>query len=216
MSDATMHYSAREIVGVFPTSEALEAAVDQLEIAGVNRAAISVLGIDRQRPASIDTVFQSAKAISDDPVARHAAFVSQPARVEGESLAITFPFLVGGMAAAWAVAAAGGALLLAIGATVVGGGVAAGLGTLLYRAVSQKHAANIAAQLSTGGLVLWVSTPDAAAEARALQVLRNCGGQSVHAHTIDQHWGVEDTPLHGVQPDPFLESDRGVRHDDAA
>src|SRR5271168_4495082 len=36
-------YSVREVVGVFPTVSALESAIQQLGIAGVNRAAISVL-----------------------------------------------------------------------------------------------------------------------------------------------------------------------------
>jgi ABC-type molybdate transport system ATPase subunit len=44
-----MRYVAREVVGVFPTASALETAVEQLEIAGVNRAAISVLGVDAER-----------------------------------------------------------------------------------------------------------------------------------------------------------------------
>lgn len=213
MSDGTMHYAAREVVGVFPTSNALEAAVEQLGIEGVDRAAISVLGAGTEHPKSVEAMFPSARAMSDDPSTPLATFVSKPVRAEGETLAIAFPLGIGGFAGAWAVAAAGGALVLAIGATVAGGVVGAGLGLLLYRAVAKKHADNIAAQVATGGLVLWVSTPDAAAEERALRVLQSCGGQSVHAHTIDRNWGVEDAPLHDVQPDPFLSSDPGARHE---
>ncbi len=40
-SDA-LTYAAREVVAVFATPEAMEAAVEQLGIAGVDRAAISV------------------------------------------------------------------------------------------------------------------------------------------------------------------------------
>ncbi len=35
----------REVVGVFPDPAALQAAVEQLGIAGIDRAAISVLGV---------------------------------------------------------------------------------------------------------------------------------------------------------------------------
>jgi len=79
----TMHYATREVVGVFPTASALETAVGQLEIAGVNRAAISVLGTDALRPGRLDGLYHSAKAIEGDPLAPHAAFVSHGSRTEG-------------------------------------------------------------------------------------------------------------------------------------
>jgi hypothetical protein len=82
-----------------------------------------------------------------------------------------------------------------------------GGGALLVRAVARHHAETIQSQLAHGGLVLWVSTPDEAAEQRALEVLRRCGGTSVHTHSVAQEWGVADSPLHDVQPDPFLERD---------
>jgi len=207
VESGTMYYAAREVVGAFPTASALESAVEQLGIAGVDRAAISVLGMGAQRSARLDDLYRSAKAIEDDPLARRAAFVSHASRTEGEAIALGFPAGVGGLAGAWAVAAAGGALVTAIGMTVLGGAVGAGLGALLFYAVARHHAADIESQLAAGGLVLWVSTPDEAAERRALEVLRRCGGMSVHSHTIDKQWGVADAPLHDVQPDPFLERD---------
>jgi hypothetical protein len=203
-----MHYAAREVVGAFPSAAALENAVEQLGIAGVDRAAISVLGVSGQRSAALEGLYRSAKAIADDPAAQHAAFVSQGSRTEGEAVAVGVPALLGGMTGAWAVAAAGGALVTAIGITVLGGAIGTGLGALLFYAVSRHHAADIESQLATGGLVLWVSTPDEAAERRALEVLRNCGGVSVHTHTVDKTWGVADSPMHDAQPDPFLERDK--------
>ena len=122
-------------------------------------------------------------------------------------MAISLPFTIGGFAGAWAVAAAGGALAAAIGATLVGGAVGAGLGVLLLRAVARHHVDSAHEQLAQGGSILWVSTPDAAAEQRALQILQRCGGRSVHAHQVARDWGVADVPLHDFQPDPFLEPD---------
>jgi hypothetical protein len=200
----TTHYAACEVVGVFPTTAALEAAVEQLGIAGIDRAAISVLGIDAQRSGQVDTLFRSARAISDDPAARQAAFVSHATRTEGEAIAIGFPVYIGGFAGAWAVAAAGGALIVAIGATAAGGLLGAGLGALLYRAVARNHVSTIETQLASGGLIVWVSTTDQAAADLATLVLKRCGGASVHTHTIDRHWGTADVPLADLQPDPFL------------
>lgn len=203
----TMHYATREVVGVFPSTEALETAVEQLGIAGVDRAAISVLATQPPRPGRLDGLYHAAKAIEDDPSARRAAFVSHASRTEGEAFAIAIPGGIGGFAGAWAVAAAGGALITAVGMTVLGGAVGAGLGTLLDYAVARHHAVDVESQLVAGGLVLWVATPDDAAEQRALDVLRRCGGALVHSHTIDREWGVANAPLHDVQPDPFLEHD---------
>lgn len=201
------HYTVREVVGVFDTASTLETAVEQLELAGVNRAAISVLGVDTGGSGDIGASHRSAEMIADDPSARHTGFASRGSRVEGEVVAIAVPLEIGGFAGAWAAAAAGGALATAIGITILGGGIGAGLGILLFRAVAHHHAAKIEAQLEAGGLVLWVSTPDTSAEECALEVLRRCGGTSVHTHTITREWGVADTPLHDVQPDPFLQHD---------
>jgi hypothetical protein len=49
-----MHCSAREVVGAFPSAGALETAIEQLEIEGVNRAAISVLSVDAARTGRVD------------------------------------------------------------------------------------------------------------------------------------------------------------------
>ena len=167
-----------------------------------------MLGVDPKRSGRIDTLYRSAEAIEDDPAARQAAFVSQESQTEGKAFAISLPFGIGGFAGAWAVAAAGGALAATIGATVFGGAVGAGIGVLLVRAVARHHAENIQSQLARGGLVLWVSTPNEAAEQRALDVLGRCGGTSVHAHSVTREWGIADVPLHDVQPDPFLERDK--------
>ena len=197
----TTQYAVREVVGVFSSTAALSEAVERLGVAGFDRASLSVLGLEAAHG-------ESASALADDKMARRAAFISPETRTEGQAVAIAVPLQIGGFASAWAVAAAGGALTVAIGATVVGGAVAAGLGALLYGIVARRHAGDVERQLAQGGMILWVTTRDAAAEVRALGVLRSCEGRLVHAHTIDRHWGVEDSPLYSVQPDPFLESNR--------
>jgi hypothetical protein len=196
--------AVREVVGIFHSTSALNSAVELLELAGVGRAAISVLGVDAERSGRIDTLYRSAEMIEDDPTARLAAFVSPQSRAEAEAASVALPFLIGGFAGAWAVAASGGALITAIGVTVLSGGVAAGLGALLLGAVAHHHAKTIETELAQGGMVLWVRTPDSVSEARALSILRSNGGTSVHAHTIEREWSVADTPLHDLQPDPFL------------
>ena len=200
--DATPPIFVREVVGVFPTQISVETVVDRLERTGVDRAAISILRVSAEAEGSA-----SATAVADDPSSPRQAFASHASVNEGKAFAIALPMQIGGFAGAWAVAAAGGALAVAIGATLAGGVVGGGLGALLVRAVARHHAADIHGRLANGETVVWVSTPDAQAEQRALEVMNQCGGASVHAHAIERDWGPADRPLAGVQPDPFLEKD---------
>jgi hypothetical protein len=200
----TAHYAVAEVVGIFQTAAALETAVAELETAGFGRASISILATKAERSGGIDALYKSANMIADDPAASQAVFVSPESRTEGEAAEIAVPIAIGGFAGAWIIAAAGGALIAAIGATIVGGVIGAGLGSILILTVARHHAAAIQDQLGHGGLVLWVKTPDPAAEQRVSEIMRRCGGMSVHAHTVTREWGTVDSPLHDVQPDPFL------------
>jgi hypothetical protein len=208
----TVQNLVREVVGVFDSPAHLEAAVEQLGIAGVDRAAMSVLGAEGTSPGEprkegADAAPRSVLEISDDPTTPTTAFVSDISWNEARGMVTAVPLVIGGFGAAWAVAAAGGALLFAIGATVASGAVGAGFGALLYHAVARHHAAAIRDQMARGGLILWVRVADTEAEERALAVLRARGAGFVHTHTIDRPWGVANSPLNGVQPDPFLGHD---------
>ena len=204
-TNQTMRYTVREVVGIFATPEALQAAVDELLKAGVTRAEISVLGTNPTRFGSVETLYRSAEAIADDPKVHRETFVSSDSQTEGKTVAVGLPVTLGVFAGAWAVAAAGGALVAALGATLVGGAVGAGVGALLLRAVAREHADTAHRQLEQGASILWVSTPDPAAEERAMDILQRCGGTSVHAHEIEREWGTREVPLHAAQPDPLLE-----------
>jgi hypothetical protein len=191
-----------EVVGVLDSAVHLNEAVEQLAFAGIDRAAISVLGKAGPRKAAGSIV-----AMSDDPSTPLTAFESFNSESQIQGMSIAIPMEIAGFGAAWAMAAAGSALLLAIGATVVSGGVGAGLGALLYHVVARRHEAAVRAQLARGGLILWVRVANKATEERVLSVLGRCGAESLHTHMINRPWGVENSPLHGVEPDPFLVHD---------
>ena len=59
----------REAVSVFLTAGALETAAKQLELAGANRAVISVLSVDTDRSGGTGTSHRSTGMIADDPSA---------------------------------------------------------------------------------------------------------------------------------------------------
>ena len=202
----TATYITREVVGVFPDPEALQAAVDALLRAGFDRAAISVLASDTASQDRLRRLYGTTEVAADDANAPHAPHVTNKSRNEGKAAAIGIPFYIASVAGAAAVVASGGVLAAAIAAALASGAAGAGVGAVLAGVLSKQHSDAVADQLARGGLLLWVGVPDAAREERALAVLRQCNGDQVHVHAVERQWGAEDKPLGTVQPDPFLEN----------
>lgn len=205
-ASGTYSYPVREAVGVFANSDSLEAAVDALEVAGFDRAAVSVLASEPTIKERVGHIYRSVREAEDDPRAPQAAFVSTDSRTEGEAAIVGIPAYVGGTAGA--IAASGGAFAATIAAAIAGGVAGAGLGALLARVIAHHHRDRVLEQLAEGGMVLWVSVRDENAAARALKILTEAGAHDVHVHEIQREWTLKDIPLSEVQPDPFLERDR--------
>jgi hypothetical protein len=206
-SEETWTYRAYEAVGVFADPDALEAAVDELEVSGFSRATISVLATDQTVKERVGHLYRTIAEIEDNGRVPQSAFVSKDSLTEGAAFAVGVPFYVGGTAGAIAVIASGGALAAAIAVAIAGGAACAGLGALLASAVAHRHREHVVEQLAQGGLVLWVSLQDDEAKRRALQVLTKAGGRDVHVHEIQREWTLKDRPLSTMQFDPFLQHD---------
>ena len=200
-------YSVREVVGVLPDPDTLQAAIEELEIAGCDRALISVLASDDKIKDRLGHLYRTVAEAEDDRSAPRAAFVSSDARTEGEAAAVAMPFFIAGLAGAFGVVSFGGSLAAAIAVTIASGAVAGGLGGLLAHAMARNHACNVEHQLARGGLLLWVSVPDKQAEERALDVLRRFNAAHIHVHELRRPWDVNERLLYRAQPDPFLERD---------
>ncbi len=100
-------YRAREAVGVFAEPDALEAAVNQLEMSGFDRTTISVLGSYDEVRKRVGRLYRNVMAIEDDAGASRASFVSTNKRMKDETAAVVFPLYVGGLAGVAAVVAWG-------------------------------------------------------------------------------------------------------------
>jgi hypothetical protein len=183
-------YRTREVVGVFADPGLLEAAADQLEKAGFDRSAISVLGSDKAVKVRIGHLYRTVAEIEDDPHAPRASLVPHKVRDEEEAAALSLPFYVGGLAGAVAVVASGGALAFAIAAAILGGAAGISLGGLLGYAVAGDHAKRVAEQIAQGGFVLWVRVSDTATEQRAVAALKAAGARDLHVHEISRGGGA--------------------------
>jgi hypothetical protein len=206
MSDTsgTVNYSVREAVGVFSDFDALEAAVDELEVSGFDRAAISVLASDEKIKERMDGLYPTLLEIEDDRRAPGAAFAEKDSRVEGEAALVGIPFYIGCVAAAAVAAGSGGLAVPTIGTMLAGAAAGGGLGALLAGAVARRHSDSVSKQLARGGTVMWVSVRDDDAVKRALQILTKTGARDVHVHEMQREWTLKDRPLSEVQPDPLL------------
>jgi hypothetical protein len=205
LSTGSYSYSVREAVGVFSAPEALERAVDELEVSGFDRAALSILASEETIKDRVGHLYRNIAEIVDGRRVPRRALVESDSRMEGAAAAVGIPCYIGSVAGAGVTAVGFGAATAAtVAGAVVGGVVGAGLGALVAGAMIRRHVHEVSEQLAEGGLVLWVSLRDADAEGRALHILTDAGGRDVHVHELEREWTLKDRPLSDVQFDPFL------------
>jgi hypothetical protein len=169
----------REAVAVFDDPARLEAVMSDLQSHGFDRADISFLAAE----ASGEGAAQDTRRIADNPAAPRGAPVSDTDVRQGRVLGTSLAAVVAGFAAAGFTVASGGTAA-ALGAAAAAAAAAGGAGAaseVIARKLS-KDATD--AQLASGGVLLWVRTPDPESEARALEILRRYSTQGVHLHTV--------------------------------
>jgi hypothetical protein len=186
----------REVAGVFRAREPLEAAVEALQQAGFDRAAIDLMaGIDAVRQR-LGTVYVPAEDLADVPDAPRQAFVAREDMTGALAGAAGILSFIGATAAAFGVVASGGALALAVAAAAAGGvATAAGAGALIARFLGREQAKELRTQMATGGLVLWVRVRSPEREDKAQRILKDHGAEAVRVHEIEIQKRFEDVPL---------------------
>jgi hypothetical protein len=173
MNDQPIESQTHRVVGVFPSPEALQAAIDALELKGFDRAQFGVLSTDAGHPpvsASVMAADPSTPTQApDDPESRGAV----AAAVVG---GLTY---LGAMTALGATVLTGGGLGLALLAMAAAGGVGGVSGLLVAAGFRHEHAESIDSQLSLGGLILWVEPRDPAQQTQAEAAMRELGATDV-------------------------------------
>lgn len=174
----------REAVGVFDSAETLEAAVDELQSSGFDRAELSVL-------AGADTIgkklghrYEKVAELEDDATVPTTAFVSTEAIGDAQGSLVGALLYIGAVSVAGAVVASGGALAAAIAAAAIGGTVGSMAGIGLSGFIAQHHADYLQEHLDRGGLLLWVRTRDETHEKRATEILSKHSAHDVHVHGL--------------------------------
>lgn len=177
------HYiDVPEAVGVFDSSETLQAAMYDLLIAGFSRHDISLLASEKAIEEKLGNAFWRAEELEDNPEAPRASFVSQEAMGESEGYIIGGFLFLGSYIAMAAMLSPLSTLAASIAAVAIGGAPAAAIGTLLAHRIGKQHREYYENQIRHGGMLLWVRTPTKKKEELATRIMRGHSGRDVHVH----------------------------------
>jgi hypothetical protein len=176
----------REAVARFDDPERLETAISALQSHGFDRADISFIARDGFLGEHVASGSAGVRQSAEDATLKREAPVESTDLRQGRMLGTSMAAVVAAFAAAGFTIATGGAAALAMGlAAAAGLGVGAAGATLGMKADQSQHNF-LDEQLARGGVLVWVRTRDAAAEGRALAILRAEGGTEVHLHDLPQ------------------------------
>lgn len=207
--DAIERTKVREVVAIFHSEEALEAAVEALLLAGFDRADLDRLADLDEVSKRLGPVYVAHEELADLPQAPRQPVIMR------EDITLALAVVV-------AVAASAGAVFAALIAVVAGSGtataliaallsalVAGGIGALVaVRFFSSARSKAVEPLMAARGLILWVAVRSPDREDKAQQILRRHGGQAIRIHEIEIEKRPEEIPLSSLRPDPWLGSER--------
>jgi hypothetical protein len=170
-----------EAVAVFHDVSALDAAVDDLRKAGFKRGDISLLAGEDAVEKKLGHRYQRVEELEDDPDAPRVAYKTRASVGESEDLIIGSMTYLPAVVAAGTVVATAGVVAAAVTGTAIAGAL---IGTVLAHWLDRQQAEWLQEQLDHGGLLLWVRTPDAEAEQKAMTILRRHSAHDVHIHRL--------------------------------
>jgi hypothetical protein len=170
-----------EAVGVFHDVSALDEAVEELRRIGFEKSAISLLASEDAVEQKLGHRYTRVEELEDHPDAPRKVYRTRAALGESEDMLVGTLTYLPAVLAAGTVVASGGVVAAAVTGAAVGGAL---LSTVLSHWMNRSHAEWLQEQLDRGGLLLWVRTPDAESEQKALSVLQKHSAHDVHLHKL--------------------------------
>lgn len=207
--DALERARVREVAAIFYSPQALEDAVEDLLLAGFDRADIDELGDFDEVQRRLGPVYVAHEELADLPQAPR-----RPAILSGDVAAtlvvvVSVAASAAGLGAAFAATASGVATAWALGVAVLAALAAGGIvGLLTMRVLRPPQSRALEPVMVARGLVLWVRTRSVDREDVARQVLQRRGGQAIRIHEIEIAKRPEEIPLSSLRPDPWLGGER--------
>jgi hypothetical protein len=199
----------REVTGVFHSRNTLEAAVQDLLVAGIDRADIDVSASLDKLQRSLNYKSIPAADIADHPAAARQPFVGKDDVVNTDAVAGSIAGCVVAVALAFYLISRG-APQLAVGFFSILGGLVVGGGAvfLVRRRLRREHTLGLDKLSEAQGLVIWLRVRSPEKEAEAQEILARHGGEGVHVHEMELAKRPEDLPLSSLRADPWLGDER--------
>jgi hypothetical protein len=200
---------SREVTGVFHSRKTLEAAVQDLLVAGIDRADIDVSASLDELQRSLNYKSIPAADIADIPAAARRSFVGEDDVINTDAVVGSIAGCVAAIALAFYLVSRGTAPL-AVGLFSVLIGVVIGRAALLLvrRRFRRERALGLEKLSEAQGLLIWVRVRSPEKEDEAQEILVRHGGQAVHPHEIELAKRPEDLPLHSLRVNPWLGDER--------
>ena len=170
-----------EAVAVFYDVSDLDAAVDELRAGGFDKDDISLLATEQAVNRKLGHRYERVEELEDDPAAPRVAYRTRTSLGESEDRLIGSLTYLPAVVAAGTVVASAGVVAAAVTGTAIAGAL---IGTVLSHWLDKSHAEHLQEQLDRGGLLLWVRTPDAESQQRALAILTRHSAHDVHIHRL--------------------------------
>jgi hypothetical protein len=206
--DALEWVKVREVTGVFPSSPAVDSAVDELLLAGFDRADIDVVaGAESLRKRIGDTPVPAVE-LAAKPDAPRREFVAPEDTAAVFALCVAVLGCLGAMIGAFSIIGSGGTSAWTLAATGIGGAAGCGLGILIAHGLGWRWTEASRTPAGTDGFILWVRVRTRDREKTARHILSACGADAVRTQesVIQKH--LDDLPLGMLRPDPWLGNER--------
>ena len=199
----------REVTGVFHSRKKLDAAAQDLLVAGIDRADIDVSASLDELQRRLNYRSIPAADIADHPAAARQPLVGKDDVVNTDAVAGSIAGCVVAVALAFYLISRGTAPLAAGFFSVLSGLVAGGAAVLLVRRrLRREHALGLDSLAEAQGLIIWVRVRSPEKQAEAQEILMRHGAEAVHVHELELTKRPEDLPLHSLRPDPWLGDER--------
>jgi hypothetical protein len=174
----------REVVGVFDDQEHLQAAVDELQANGFNRTDISTVADFATVEEALGRTYADVREIEDNGEIPRSIYVSKRSLGDAEGVMIGVAVYVPTLVVAAALAANGYSDRTIVWGVIIAGALGGLVGYMIARWFDGRYLRRIHAQLSHGGIVLWIAVRTPEQERRAADILSRCRARDVHAHEL--------------------------------
>ncbi len=199
----------REVTGVFQSRKALDAAVEDLLVAGVDRADIDVSASLDELQRRLNYMSIPSADLADIPSTARDSFIGEDDVNNTVAVVGSLAGCIGAMAIVYYLVTRDmGPLSIVIFSAVCGlfaGGFAV---FLVRRLLRQKRTRGLEKLSEAHGLLIWVRVRSPEKESEAQEILMRHGAEAVHVHEIELAKRTEDLPLHSLRADPWLGDER--------